>query len=203
MKKTMIAVSLALLAVAGFSRPGIAGVDINIGIAIPPPVAFSAPPELVVIPGTYVYVAPDVPEDVFFYHGYWWRPWRGHWYRSHSYREGWSVYKNPPRAVVGVPRGWRADYKNHRWNGQEWRYTRVPHHELEKNWNSWERAKRWDQPQYRQLRRLENRDMRPQNHGRSATSERPDFQRSPDTRHGQQERTPEKHKKDRDRDRNE
>ena len=34
--------------------PTMAAVDINVNIALPPPIAFAAPPQLIVIPETYV-----------------------------------------------------------------------------------------------------------------------------------------------------
>ncbi len=65
-------------------------VHINIPIPLPPPIIFPAPPEVVVVPGTDVYVVPDLNEDIFFYGGWWWRPWQGHWYRSRYYDRGWG-----------------------------------------------------------------------------------------------------------------
>jgi hypothetical protein len=47
--------------------PAGAQVDIHVGIQLPPPLLFSAPPEVVVLPETYVYVVPDIDEDVFFF----------------------------------------------------------------------------------------------------------------------------------------
>ena len=45
--------------------PAGAQVDIRVGIQLPP-LVFSAPPQVVVLPETYVYVVPDIDEDVFF-----------------------------------------------------------------------------------------------------------------------------------------
>ncbi len=58
---------LALVIVA--PMPTMAAVDISIGISLPPFIVFAAPPELVVIPGTYVYVDPDIDVDLFFWNG--------------------------------------------------------------------------------------------------------------------------------------
>jgi len=74
MKKIVVGSILWMLA-AVLPLPAMAGVDIHVSIPLPPPVVFSAPPAAVVIPGTYVYALPDVPEDIFFYGGWWWRPW--------------------------------------------------------------------------------------------------------------------------------
>ena len=54
-------------------------VDVGVSIPLPPAIVFGAPPQLVVIPETYVYVDPDVDVDIFFYGGWWWRPWEGRW----------------------------------------------------------------------------------------------------------------------------
>ncbi|MEN6469523.1 MAG: hypothetical protein ABFD45_11310, partial [Smithella sp.] len=70
--------------------PAIAGVNVDVDISLPPPIIFAAPPALVVLPETYVYVVPDVDVDIFFYGGWWWRPWDGRWYRSQSYNSGWA-----------------------------------------------------------------------------------------------------------------
>jgi len=44
--------------------PTMAGVDINAGISLPPPIVFEAPPEVIVMPDTSgVYVVADVDGD--------------------------------------------------------------------------------------------------------------------------------------------
>lgn len=54
-----------------------AGVRGEVNIAPPPVYPFSAPPEVVVIPGTYVYFVPGINVDILFYHGHWYRPFGG------------------------------------------------------------------------------------------------------------------------------
>jgi len=55
--------------------PTMAGVNVNVGIALPPPIV-AAPPDVVLLPGAPgVYVAPDIGVDLFFWNGWWWRPW--------------------------------------------------------------------------------------------------------------------------------
>src|SRR3990172_3868071 len=81
MKKVHFGVMLLALALV-FPIPTTAGVDVGVNISLPPLIVFSAPPEVVVIPETYVYAVPDVDVDIFFYDGWWWRPWEGRWYRS-------------------------------------------------------------------------------------------------------------------------
>lgn len=121
MKKLMLlgitALWLSILAI-----PAGAQVNIQIGIQPPPPIVFSAPPDMVVLPGTNVYVVPDVDVDVFFFDGWWWRPWGGHWYRSQYYDRGWGYYSSEPGFYQDVPEDWRHSYREHRWEGQPWNY---------------------------------------------------------------------------------
>ena len=48
------------------------GVNVSVGNNLPT-IRFAAPPDLVVIPGTYVYIVPDIDVDVLYFQGYWWR----------------------------------------------------------------------------------------------------------------------------------
>ncbi len=123
-----------------------AEISVGFNISLPPPLYFSGPPDLVVLPGTYVYAAPDLDQDIFFHSGWWWRPWGGHWYRSRHYNSGWSYYRHAPSFYRNIPPRWRHDYREHRWRGRPWDYRRVPHHELHRNWQKWERNRHWDKP---------------------------------------------------------
>ncbi len=49
--------------------------EVDIGISLSLPIVFAAPPEVVVVPDTDIPVAPDIDEDIYFYDGWWWRPW--------------------------------------------------------------------------------------------------------------------------------
>jgi len=60
-------------------------IRIRTGIEAPPPVEFAQPPELVPIPGRYVYFVPDIDLDLFFYQRHWFRPYKKHWFRSDNY----------------------------------------------------------------------------------------------------------------------
>ncbi len=114
-----------------------AGVDVNISIEVPPPLALPAPPPLMVIPGTYAYFAPDVDADIIFFEGYWYRPYRGGWYRSTVYNGRWAPV--PPRRVPSVlmnlPSNWRRVPPGH---------ERIPYGQVKKNWRQWEHEKHWD-----------------------------------------------------------
>lgn len=132
-------------ALAGTSR---AGLNINLGIGLgaplvypapppPPPMMFSGPPDVVVIPGTYIYYVPGMRMDMFFYDGWWWRPWRGHWYRSYRYGGPWR-YAAPslvPRPLIMLPPGWRSS----------WRYgpPPIPYRTLHSRWRRWQRERYW------------------------------------------------------------
>ena len=143
MKKLLFGTMLLALVII-VPIPTMARVNVNVSIALPPPIVFAAPPEVIVLPETYVYVVPDVDVDIFFYNGWWWRPWEGRWYRSRSYNSGWAYYKSVPSFYAGIPSGWRNDYRDHRWGGRQWNYQRIPHQQVQQNWNSWEKTRHWE-----------------------------------------------------------
>jgi len=127
--------------------PTMARADVGISISLPPLIVFAAPPEVVVIPESYVYVVPDLDVDIFFYDGWWWRPWEGHWYRSRHYDSAWIYYQMVPSFYAGIPSGWRNDYRNHTWGGHRWNYQRIPHQQLQRNWSNWEKSRHWEKQQ--------------------------------------------------------
>ena len=116
---------------------GEGGVNVSVGTNLPA-IRYAAPPEVVVIPGTYVYIVPDIDVDVLFFQGYWWRPYEGHWYRSRDYNGQWS-YVEPGRIPSGL-RELPQDYRHRLSPG----YERVPHGDVERNWEKWEKEKYWD-----------------------------------------------------------
>jgi len=136
-KSFLLVIGALLLVMAGSATQSEAGINVNIGVNLPA-VRFAAPPVVAVIPGTYVYMVPDIDVDVLFFQGYWWRPYEGHWYRSRDYKGSWR-YIEPER----VPRGLRAlprDYRHRLSPG----YERIPHGEVQRNWRKWEKEKYWD-----------------------------------------------------------
>lgn len=135
---TIFVLSILLIGMT-FSSSTEAEVNVNVGINVPPPppLVIPAPPPMFVIPRTYVYFAPEVEMDVFFYHGYWYRPHQGHWYRSQNYNERW-VYIAPPKVpavLLNLPPDFRRVPPGHR---------HIPHGHLKKNWSAWEKEKYWD-----------------------------------------------------------
>jgi len=189
MKKLLCgALLLALLTIVPVSAT--ADVSVHVSVPLPPAIVFSAPPVTVVIPGTYVYAIPDVPVDIFFYGGWWWRPWEGRWYRSRHYDRGWAYYKGRPSFYGKVPPRWRDDYRNHRWQGHPWKHQRVPYQQVERNWVGWERRRHWERQQYwgvpemksRQQSQQRPRSVQPQPRPQSREVYRPQPQRQPQSR---------------------
>ena len=136
-KSWLLVIGALLLVLTGSAIQSEAGVNVNIGVNLPA-VRFAAPPDVVVIPGTYVYMVPDSDADILFFQGYWWRPYEGQWYRSNDYKGGWRHVE--PRVV---PRGLRelpSDYRHRLSPGHE----RINHRDLQKNWKKWEKEKHWD-----------------------------------------------------------
>ncbi len=134
MKRIMIMVIVSLLCL-GFSGQTIAGIHIGINIPPPPVFVFPAPPVVVVIPGTYVYYCPDVDFDIFFYSGYWYRPYRGYWYRSVNYEGPWVYIQSAPIVLVSLPPDYRIVTRG---------YRHIPYGELHRNWRAWERDRYWE-----------------------------------------------------------
>ncbi len=93
-------------------------------------------PQLVVIPGTYVYYYNYGDYDCFYYGGYWWRPWQGYWYRSGGFEGGWVVVspRVVPYYVVHLPVNWRARVAYG---------PRVGWGQVRTHWGEWERGHYW------------------------------------------------------------
>ncbi len=136
MKKVRLeSIMIGILFLVLLGLPGNSGarVDINIGIT-PPALVINGPPEVAIIPGTYVYFCSDVEADLFFYDGYWYRPYEGRWFRSASYSGPWVFIESPPQVLISLPHDFRAR------SG----YRRIPYRELSANWRTWQRDKYWE-----------------------------------------------------------
>jgi hypothetical protein len=128
-----------------FSVTAMAAIDVNIGISLPPPIVFTAPPDVIAMPDTDdAYVVPDTDVDIFFWSGWWWRPWEGRWYRSRYYNQGWVSYNNVPSFYYDVDPSWRVRYRSHNWYGHRWNYERIPNRELQHNWKNWHNDRHWE-----------------------------------------------------------
>lgn len=140
-KKSFIGMSfLALVMVLGMSVPARSEAGLNISITVPlPRLAIPAPPALVLIPGTYAYVAADIGTDLMFYRGYWYHPYGRQWYRAADYRGPWHiVVRDRVPAVL-----WRLPgYHRHIHAG----YKRHPHRVVMRKWRTWERGQSGEHP---------------------------------------------------------
>ena len=135
MKKSIfITVLPLLLALVLSAQSEAARVDINIAL---PPVVFSSPPPLVVIPGTYAYFAPGVDADILFYQGYWYRPYEGRWFRAKSYNGPWATIAGDrvPAVFLDIPPDFR-----HVWHER----PHIPYGDFNRNWKRWERDRYWE-----------------------------------------------------------
>ena len=143
MQKTFFGILLLGLVIVS-PLPARAGVHVGVNISLPLPIVFVAPPELIVLPETNVYVAPDVEAEIYFYDGWWWRPWEGGWYRSRHYDSDWSYYEQVPSFYRRIPSDWRNDYRERRWRGSQWNYIHVPHEQVQQNWSAWQKSRYWE-----------------------------------------------------------
>jgi hypothetical protein len=138
----VLLLSAAALA-ASCAGPGYVGVGVRVGTPLPH-IVLAGPPDVIVIPGTYVYVVPDLDADLYFYSGWWWYLWEGSWYRSRYYDSGWIRYRSVPSFYRTIPRDWRRYYSGRNWEGYSWNYQRIPERELRSNWKSWSSRRYWE-----------------------------------------------------------
>lgn len=182
--------------------PAMARVDVGINISLPP-IVFAGPPEVVVIPETDVYAAPDIDVDIFFYHGWWWRPWEGRWYRSLNYDSGWAYYPRVPSFYGRIPPGWRNDYRGHRWQGHPWNYQRIPNQQVQRNWRNWEQSRHWEKQNTWGVQGLKpgTRSQQPSQTVQPKSQAKPQFQKAarqqqsrPQSGRGQQQHSQQQHR---------
>ncbi len=102
------AVVLALTSRLLFAEP--AHADVNIGISVgtpapPPPIVVTAPPQLVLVPGTAVYYAPGASFNLFVYRGRYYSFHNGLWFHASSPTASWAVIAGDrvPQPVLAVP----------------------------------------------------------------------------------------------------
>ena len=160
-RSVLIFLGVALLIF--FMHPGNAlpDVDVQIGINVPlPPLILPAPPVVVLIPGTYAYVAPDVDVDLVFFHGYWYRPYGRAWYRAGDFNGPWVNIEIDmvPGVLLKLPSDFKRVPPGHQ---------RIPYGQLKNNWKTWESEKHWDKPSRKEMkepkkeaRELKRKEMR-------------------------------------------
>jgi len=108
---------LSLLAAAVLGDVEIAEAEVNVNIHLgPPPIVAAEPPAVVMVPQSRLYFVPDPHVEIFFFNGYWWSPRGEVWYRSRAYNGPWGVIERTrvPRAVIYMPRDYRARYERER-----------------------------------------------------------------------------------------
>jgi hypothetical protein len=106
----------------------------GIGMALPQ-IHVAGRPDLLPVPGRYVYFIPDTDADIFFYRGDWYRFYRVRWFRSDDYNGPWRSVDDVPPALRDLP----LDYRRI----PDWLHP-IPYGELRHNWERWEREKYWD-----------------------------------------------------------
>ncbi len=113
-----------------------AQVHVNINIGPPPVFSLPRPPQLAVIPGTYVYGVPGAKVDLFFYQGRWYRPHGGHWFSARSYNGPWVHLPPPrvPRPLLVLPPPGHRFAPGHRV---------IHYNHVKANWKKWERERHW------------------------------------------------------------
>lgn len=212
MKKLVVATML-LASAAVMPIPATAGVNVSVGISLPPLVVFASAPDVMIMPDTTgVYVVPGIDEDIFFWNGWWWRPWDGRWYRSMYYNRSWSYYGSVPSFYYDVDPGWRVSYRDRNWYGHQWNHTTISNRQLQQNWKRWDRNRYWEkqgtwgvksyrprptrqrqelrqqrQIQYRQKPEVQRHQQQLQEQ-RRAPQQRQEQQRAPQERPEQQQR---------------
>jgi hypothetical protein len=128
----------SLISIFGLYFPIDANAEVSVNINIPlPGLVISAPPAMMVIPGTYAYYSPDIDVDIFFYHGYWYRPYRGQWFISAGYNGPWGsiAIRSVPSVLINLPPHYRQ-VPSH--------YERMPYRMVMKRWRTWEEERHWD-----------------------------------------------------------
>ena len=161
MKRYLPVLAAGVLFAALYASPAKAEVNINIGIDIPAKkVKVVEAPAVIVIPGTYVYIAPALDEDVFFYRGHWWKSHGRKWYRADDFGGPWIFIsiERMPRALVHLP----PHYRDHH-PGLE----RIDHVHVKKNWRRWEKERHWDRHESWKEHKREHREHKEhKKHGR-------------------------------------
>jgi len=138
MKVKKVALLIAVLSLLVFAyQPAQAEVNVGVGVSVGLPLFnFPAPPQLVVIPGTYAYYVPGIDAEIIFYRGRWYRPWGGRWYWGRGYNGPWVLAGRGfvPAPLFRLPRDYR--------HGPV--YHRIPYYDLHRHWNRWERERHWE-----------------------------------------------------------
>ena len=99
------------------------GISLRIGERYRGPnLGFYDMPNMVRVPGTYVYYTTDSDNDVYRYGNYWYMNYNGDWYRAGSYRGPWIFvgFQSVPREVYSVPTQYRRRWSDYRDQHYDW-----------------------------------------------------------------------------------
>jgi hypothetical protein len=111
MRKRWLFVGVLAACTLWLVTPALVAAQINIGINIgtppppPPPLMITTPPQLVVIPGTQVFYAPDVPQNYFIYGRKSYVFHDGAWFVAPTHHGPWTflAVEHVPPPLRGVP----------------------------------------------------------------------------------------------------
>ena len=110
MSKLMVAAAAVVVSLVAAS-PASSEVHVSVNIGAPP--AFvSAPPPLVVVPGSAVYYAPGYDYELFFYSGRYYTYVNGAWFWAPRPGAHWVAVSAVPRPLLAVP----ANYHGRHWH---------------------------------------------------------------------------------------
>lgn len=143
----LLTIGAAFLLTVGLSHPVYArSPRVEFRLVLPAPVY--SQPELVLIPGTNVYYAPDTGEDIRFYQGSWWRLYDGYWYRAYSWHGPWRYVREVPEVIYDSrppsPYSYHVYHRNWGWNNWSWG------HDRHWDWDNWnDRDERHDHAERR------------------------------------------------------
>jgi hypothetical protein len=177
LKRVLLLAGLLAVVLTVLPPPGMAQVSVGVTIGAPPPFQIAAPPPVVVIPGTYVYMVPDIGADVFFYGGGWYRLHEGRWFNGRGYNGPWAYM--PGSRVPGPLLQLPPDYR-HMPGGR-----RIPYGELRKNWAGWQRNHYWEKDRDWKAGFHGKPEGRPEE-GRGRLEGRPGEKRGRDVEHGRE-----------------
>lgn len=152
MRKLFFFWFIALLMGFGLFGPATGRAEVNVSISVPlPGLVIPAPPGLIVVPGSPVYYSPEVDAGLFFYHGYWYRPYRGVWYIAGGYSGPWRAVgpRLVPRPLLDLPPGYRRMPPPR---------VRMPYPVVQRNWRTGENERRWDNERHGRHERYGWRD---------------------------------------------
>lgn len=142
-RKTIIslALTIALIHPAGIAMAGIdIDVDINLKVPPPPPLLIHVPPMMIPlllpIPGATIYIAPELPDDLIFHDGYWYRQREHQWFRSSTYNGEWDRITpgHVPKSLRKLPENFKDSAA-----GQ----PRISYKDLQDNWKKWDDEDKW------------------------------------------------------------